>query len=119
MKKIFFIMTILSQIASAHILNSQLENRHQEVIKSAVLNNCQLNISSFSELKTIATPIKVDQGILDYAYKTELELKVKIDQMVFDYYLVTVESYYTSGYNHEKNEWGIYEVLGVSSCMMK
>lgn len=102
--------------ASAKIENSALESRHQDLIEKAIESKCQFVPGSLVEIATQVTPVRVDQGIMDYKYETVLQFKVRVDQMLFDIYEVTVRSAFAAAYDHVSQEWGIYDIESVSTC---
>lgn len=113
MKTLALILATLIPMSAFAIKNSQLHKRHQEVIKKAVIEKCSFRRASFVEIKSDATPIRVDQGILDYNYITTFKVEDRIDQGVKDDYLVTVESHYYDSYDHNDKDWGSYAVSSV------
>ncbi len=106
------LVTLVSTSAFA-IGNSNLDKRHQAAIKKAVIEQCSFRQGTFEEVKTDSTPIRVDQGILDYDYVTVLKAVDRVDQGVFDDYIVTVKSHYSDSYDHEARDWGHYYVSSV------
>lgn len=111
-----FLVCFAVSSADAKIENSNLELRHQELIEKAIEAKCQLYPRGIVEVKTVVTPIRIDQGITDYQYETVLHLSVRVDQMLFDTYEVVVKSSYASAYDHARQEWGIYSVESVGIC---
>lgn len=111
-----FLVCFSVSSADAKIENSSLELRHQELIEKAVEAKCQLLPRGVAEVKTVVTPIRIDQGITDYQYETVLHLSVRVDQMLFDTYEVVVNSSYAAAYDHSRQEWGVYDIESVSSC---
>lgn len=112
--KMLSILTFLTlSLPALAISNSGLELRHQEAIRAAVKKQCHLRKVSLNEIKTEATPNRIDQGILDYDFISVLEAKNEFDQGQFDYYRVTVESHYSDAYDHDSRNWGLYHVSSV------
>ena len=111
-----FLVCFVVSSADAKIENSSLELRHQELIEKAVEAKCQIYPASFVEVSTLVAPIRIDQGVTDYKYETVLQFKVRVDQMIFDTYEVTVSSAYTAAYDHASQAWGLYEIEAVSNC---
>lgn len=113
MKLFTLSLATLFSISAFAIENSKLSPRHQAAIKNAISNQCSFRLASFKELITESTPIRVDQGILDYEYVTTLIATDRIDQGIRDHYKVTVYSNYYDSYDHEAKDWGIYQVESV------
>lgn len=113
MKFLTFFFATFFTLSTLAIENSKLAPRHQVVIKKAVTSQCSLRLTDIQELATQATPIRIDQGILDYQYVTTLIAVDKIDQGITDHYKVTVHSHYSDAYDHEAKDWGIYRVNAV------
>lgn len=113
MKTLALTLATLISMSAFAIENSQLEERHQETIKKAVIEKCSFRRAKFIEIKSEATPIRVDQGILDFNYVTKLKVEDRIDQGIKDDYLVTIESHYYDSYDHDEKDWGIYRVSSV------
>lgn len=114
MKKMITICSLLiSQLSFAAIANSKLEVRHLELIETAIAENC----GAFSSLEQISLKekvIKVDQGIHDIKYTTVLTGLSRLDQNIFDRYVITVESDFADMYDHNTKNWGVYSVNSVS-----
>lgn len=112
MKTILFTVFVLlmGATAQAQISNSQYDLRHQNLIEQASLNACQVNGGRLTQVSTSVVEEKIDQGIFDLHYTTELELTVRIDQGVYDTYKVTVKSLRMDAYDHVAQDWGIYSV---------
>lgn len=112
MKKLIIALSlVLSQASFAAISNSSLEVRHASLVESAIADNC----GSFMKLVEVNSKkeiIKVDQGITDAKFVTNLEGVQKFDQF-FDKYVITVESEYYDSYDHDVKDWGIYRVSSV------
>lgn len=115
---IFALVSLVSVSAFAVIKDSQLDLRHQALIEKAITEQCSMRRASFVELNTKITPVRVDQGILDYRYETVLEVTDRVDQGVFDLYTVTVESKYSDMYDHQAQTWGAYSVQSVKCEML-
>lgn len=113
MKTLTLTLGLLFSLSSFAIKNSQLDSRHQQVIKKSVMEHCHLRRSQFEEMNTNAIARRVDQGILDYDYTTVLKVSEWIDQGLTDSYKVTVQSDYSDSYDHETRQWGIYSVSSV------
>lgn len=114
MKASMFILITFMSFSAFAIKNSNLEQRHQKAVKEAIVEKCSFRMGTYEELKTIATPIRVDQGILDYNYTTVLKAVDRVDSGVRDNYLVTVESHYGDTYDHDARDWGVYWVSSVN-----
>lgn len=113
MKTLAFILATLVSVSAFAIENSKLTKRHQEVIKKAVYESCSLHNAIFEEIKSIETPHRIDQGILDYSYVTILKAVNSLDDNTQVNYLLTVESYYSDSYDHNDRDWGIFLVNSV------
>ncbi len=100
-------------MALGSIQGSPFSSRHQEVITKAVEIDCgaafQLNYLSHSQIDE-----RVDQGIIDTRFRTKLEMIVRVDQGVFDFYRVVVHSSYFSQFDHAQKDWGHYSVDSVT-----
>ncbi|MBY0553632.1 hypothetical protein K2P97_03830 [bacterium] len=105
-------LLLLSQISSAAIKFSAYDLRHQEAIEKAIIGNCGVN-GVIIQLSSLESPIKVDQGIIDFNYVTEIMVRQGVDQYQFDEYPVTVYSSYSDNYDHSTQNWGVYHVTKV------
>ncbi|MEQ1722452.1 MAG: hypothetical protein ABL930_04700 [Pseudobdellovibrio sp.] len=110
MKSLVFLTTVLvSQMTFSAIKFSNYEQRHQDMIETAIYKNCGVSgviiqLSSDEEVKN------VDQGIRDVNYTTEIMVRVGVDQYQYDQYPVTVKSSYADMYDHGTKNWGAYSV---------
>ncbi|MFP5491916.1 MAG: hypothetical protein ACLGG0_10460 [Bacteriovoracia bacterium] len=118
MKMILAILMLSIAMPSfANIIGSELSSRHQAVIAKAVAEKCFLT-RGLTEVKTEVRVDRVDQGVIDYYYTSELTAVDYIDQGVFDTYKVIVESAIFSGYDHEAQDWGLIDVQSVKCTML-
>jgi hypothetical protein len=110
MKSLVFLTTVLiSQMGFSAIKFSNYEQRHQDMIETAIYKNCGLS-GVVIQLSSDEEVIKVDQGFRDVNYTTEVMVRVGVDQYMYDEYPVTVKSSYGDGYDHGTKNWGIYSV---------
>lgn len=117
MKKLMILaaLTLGAQFASAgSIENSELESRHQLVIEQAIAKSCGLS-GRLKQVKNEVEEIRIDQGITDRVYTTDVEVVVGVDQYLTDTFVVRVVSEYADMYDHEMKDWGAYSVSKVSS----
>lgn len=98
----------------AQLQSSVLDSRHQTVIANAVSQRCGV-IASLIQLSNITTPIKIDQGITDFNYETELVARVRIDQGQYDEYKIKVFSHYSDAFDHSSRNWGSFSVQTIQS----
>ena len=113
MKKLLVIAALCaSHSAPAAIENSNLEPRHQTLIKNAVYNSCGLS-GVVEQTANQEEVIFVDQGIRDVKYTTTLAVKVGVDQYMYDEYSVIVKSEYADMYDHVSKNWGVYSIENV------
>ena len=108
---------ILSQASFAAISASKFEARHNNVIETAVTENCGY-FRDLTVVETKSESIRVDNGITDVKYTTVLTGVQRMDQNIFDTFEITVESEYADMYDHTTQNWGAYSVTSVS-CKMK
>lgn len=111
---------ILSLITlfSVSALAVELEVRHQNLIKREIAIQCDLVRPVLTILSHKVTPVRVDQGILDYKYETVFNVSNRQDGGMPDIYTVTVESSYHDMYDHEAQDWGAYSVNSVK-CVLQ
>ncbi len=112
MKMFVLFFALFMQQAFASIPNSKLEPRHQRVVAQAIIDKC-FYYSDIKELSSRFEVIQIDQGIRDLAYISEYEVRVWVDQGIFDDYRVIVQSYYADHYDHQSQNWGHYSVESV------
>lgn len=116
MKLLTVALILMSQLAFANQTQS-LEQRHVELITRSVVDSCgkfrNLKIASISKNK-----VKIDQGIVDYEYLVMLTGEQRMDQNIFDKYVITVESYYYDGYDHATKELGSYSIKDIKCVML-
>lgn len=114
------IALLIGTAAQAEILNSQYDARHQAMLEEAVAKACN-SYNPARKLVQVSSSVvkhKVDQGITDLYFTTELELTIKIDQGVYDIYKVKAETMLADAYDHNAQDWGIYSVEGIT-CEMQ
>jgi len=77
---------LLSQSVFAQsISGSSYEQDHQDVIIEAIAKHCSVSSTALSQVSTSQKVIKIDQGIQDIEYVTEIRSRE---------YVITVFSYY-------------------------
>lgn len=103
----------LSFATEGPIRESDYEARHQKAIVQGVYELCGLYGVLIQKSSTVKKA-RIDQGIVDYYYSTKFELRVGIDQYLYDEYSVTVESAIYSAYDHKAKDWGQIEVLSAN-----
>lgn len=103
--------------AQAEVSDSNYDSRHKGLLKIASLDACGVHRGNLTQLSSTVVARKVDQGITDYYFTTELELTVKIDQGMYDTYRVSVNSVLADGYDQVAKEWGIYSVESASCTL--
>jgi hypothetical protein len=113
MKFLAIIGLFFGLAAHAEVANSKYSARHQSLLQKAVYDACGA-YGQVTQLSTTEVEDRIDQGVIDTYYTTQLELYVRIDQGVRDTYLVEVKSAQYSAYDHEAKDWGIYEILSAS-----
>lgn len=114
MKKLALITTLLtSSMTQAYMMYSDYNERHNSTIEKAIDLKCG-KLNTLAVVSTKKERVKVDQGIVDYKYTTE------INATAADYtrYSVTVKSWYYDSYDHESQDWGSYSVESVE-CTLK
>lgn len=117
MKNLVLALSLLAtNVSMAAISNSALEKRHQEVIEKAIEKNCG-SFRDLTELFTHSTVIHIDQGIQDVKFSSVLTGLQRMDQNIFDSYIINVESEYSDMYDHSSQEWGLYTVSKVNCTM--
>lgn len=109
---IALLVVVASQVSLAAINYSEYEDRHQQLIKNAVEQNCGY-AGTLEQVNSSQVTHRVDQGIEDVYYTTTLKFTVKIDQGVRDIYNVIVKSQLADAYDHNSKNWGIYAVDSV------
>ena len=116
--KLFLVLSFLMSSAFASTIEgSKFESRHQKLITDAISKECGY-MRSLAVVTSHTQEIWIDQGIRDMVFKTVLSGVVRIDQGIFDYYKVTVESLYSDHYDHSSGNWGAYSVTSVK-CEME
>ncbi len=114
------IALLIGTAAQAEIQNTQYDARHQAMLEKAVAKACN-NYNDARKLVQISSSVvkhKVDQGITDLYFTTELELTIRIDQGVYDIYTVKAKTLLADAYDHTAQDWGIYSVESIS-CEMQ
>ena len=110
---VFTLMTVLSANASTASFSS----RHMKKITDAIAKKCYLT-GKLQEVATQTRVDRVDQGIIDYYYKSEFLMEVRVDQGLYDTYKVKVDSAIFDAYDHADQDWGIITVDSVSCEMI-
>jgi hypothetical protein len=92
MKKLFVLFLILSFNLQAKIIGSSYEADHQNLIEKALYTQCGYHPNDVTQIASKVNVVRIDQGVIDTYYTTDLEVKIHIDQRAFDVYNVRVES---------------------------
>lgn len=118
MKMIALILSIslLSLTTYAQVQPQALESHHQELIKNAAIEQCGMTRGYVEIVQSTATAVKVDQGVTDYKYETIVAVNQRVDQLMYDTYLVKIASSYIEQYDHQSKNWGVYRIEGASTC---
>lgn len=118
MKSLVLALSVIMSLSlSANVQHSELETRHANLMEKALDNAC----GSFRNLEVVSVEveeIRVDQGITDKKFTTILTGEQRMDQNIFDQYIIQIESSYSDSYDHENKDWGAYSVESVK-CVMK
>lgn len=112
------LVTLFSATVLAGTENSQLEVRHQNLIQQEIAIQCELRRPVLTVVEHKVTPIRIDQGILDYRYETVFKVSNREDGGMPDLYEVKVVSSYHDMYDHEAQDWGAYSVDSVKCEML-
>lgn len=96
----------ISFSAQAQIKNSNLETRHQDIVATAVFNQCGLQ--ALVQVSVQVEQIVIDNGIVDQLFKIELAAKNSSGA-----YRVLVQSLLSDHYDHSTQNWGAYSVQQV------
>ena len=113
----FFLASIITLSVSAKIQHAELETRHADLVEKSLTKACG-NFRNLEVLSVETEIIRVDQGITDRNYKITLTGEQRMDQNIFDTYVISVESSYYDMYDHENKDWGAYSVKSVK-CEMQ
>lgn len=96
---------LLSQSVFAQTISgSNYEQDHQDVIVEAITKHCSVPATALSQLSSNQKVIKIDQGIKDIEYTTEIRSRE---------YVITVISYYSNFHNPMNANH--YTVIGLES----
>ena len=107
MKRMFLMAAtvLFSQSVFAQtIAGSSYEQDHQDVIIAAIAKHCSVPATALSQVSSISKKIKIDQGITDYEFTTEVRSRE---------YVITVYSYYSDF--HNPMDANHYDVTGFDS----
>lgn len=99
------IALLIGTAAQAEILNSQYDARHQAMLEKASLKACGISEGTLTQTFTSVRKHKVDQGITDYYFTTQLTIN--------NTYTVTAETMLADAYDHTAQDWGIYSVESI------
>lgn len=102
----FLIVLMMSLTAQAQIKNSNLETRHQDLVATAVFNQCGLQ--NLVQVSVQVELIVVDNGIVDQLFKIELAAENGSGA-----YRVQVQSLLADHYDPSTQNWGAYSVQQV------
>lgn len=108
---------LFAQASLAEIKDSQYEVRHQNLLETEILKNCG-QMRDLNQISSIQQVIQIDNGIQDIKFKTVLSGLLRLDQNIFDKYIITVHSEYSDMYDHSSGEWGVYSLNDIS-CVME
>ncbi|AZZ37525.1 hypothetical protein CIK05_12210 [Bdellovibrio sp. qaytius] len=107
MKTILLTIALLvGTAAQAEILNSQYDARHLAMLEKASLKACGVTSGTFVQIYSSVVKHKVDQGIVDAYYTTQLTLN--------NTYTVTAQTLIADGYDQAAQDWGIYSVESIT-----
>lgn len=113
MKKVCLLLGLIASQASFAALNDSIyTTTHDKKIEEAIFLSCG-KLNDLTVISTSKTEIRVDQGILDFDYKTVLTGTLRVDQGLYDSYIINVDSSYSDSYDHATSEWGSYFVNAV------
>ncbi len=114
MKAIFLLaLIVISFSATAEVRGSKFEAYQQNMITEVVAQQCGISSDLFQVSHTEVVD-QIDNGISDVYMTTVFEAKVRTDQMIFDSYLVKVNSVLADAYDHSNQVWGIFTVQNVT-----
>lgn len=114
MKAFFSLLLVaISLTATAEVQGSKFEAYQQKMITEAVAQQCGISSDLF-QLSHSEVVDQIDQGVRDIYMTTVFEAKVRLDQMIFDSYLVKVNSVLSDAYDHSNQVWGIFTVQNVT-----
>ncbi|EPZ49455.1 hypothetical protein M902_0905 [Bacteriovorax sp. BAL6_X] len=112
----FILVALMTLSASASIINSTFEARHNDKIIDAIINNCNV-MKDLTLVSTKKVKVVIDQGIVDYKFISTFTGKQRYDQNMFDHYEITIESWLYDGYDQETKKANWYNVESVK-CEM-
>ncbi len=113
----FVLMFGLSQLAMANSADSKVTNkRHIQLVLNTLAEACQLDDFGMTELSTMVTELKIDNGIIDYAYQSQFKVFNREDGRHNEEFLIEIDTNYTHAYDHDAKDWGIYSVSRVGIC---
>ena len=115
MKKSFLVLIIsLASTSSIAAVNgSKFADYQQTIIADAVAAQCGI-YADLDQRHHTEFVDHVDNGIDDIYMTTEFQASVRIDQNIFDNYLVKVNSVLAAGYDHPNKVWGLFSILNVT-----
>lgn len=113
MNKFFLACILTSQISFAAIHHSNFEARHLDVIEAAIAQNCKVPTDVISQKSSQQEVVRVDQGIRDTYYTTLFEIRIRIDQNIFESQKIAVQSIRSDMYDHNAQDWGVYSVQSI------
>ena len=92
--------------------NTVLTDVQKAVVNEAITQACGY-MRNLTEVSTSVEVVKVDQ-FQDLYYTTVLTGERRLDQNLFDSYVVTVSSSLTAGYDHVNKTSGVFSVQNVN-----
>lgn len=114
MHSFILLVSLLSSLSS---FANSLEPRHSKMIEMAISSQCG-RMFSLDLINTKSTLLMRDNGNQIIGFISKFEGARRIDQGVFDYLEITVESTYADGYDHSAGDWGLFSVDSVR-CELK
>jgi hypothetical protein len=114
MHSFILLVSLLSSLSS---FANSLEPRHSKMIEMAISSECG-QMFSLDLINTKSTVLMSDNGNQIIGFISKFEGARRIDQGVFDYLEITVESTYADGYDHSARDWGLFSVDSVR-CELK
>jgi hypothetical protein len=114
MKSVFLTLVFAS---SSFAFGVELETRHLKLIEKMINLKCG-KMLTLNQVSTTGEILQNDNGNRVIGYQSVFTGIQYIDHFWYVKYVITVDSLYADGYDHEAREWGLFSVDHVK-CVLQ
>ena len=108
------VLGLFASVVQSQTAQDGKEPRHLDLVREAIMHECGVKGSISSTTVQVITK-RVDQGITDYGYNSEISLRVALNDSRTQILKFNVISDFADMYDHNTKNWGVYHVSKVTS----